>query len=231
MSTATAPEPRRSGPATSCGVSVSRMDGERVDFPETWDRNDDGIFCLICRRDRAAQAALESAPDDSPIEVRAKLRRAALIEFEVSRRPDHGDGAIAKACRSSVSAVAAARQRLNLPAPDKTCEEGAGLTRGAAPPRRGQSSESSGSRLAVSPGSRVKAAIISEPITRSSPWELRLTFPCGPAAIAGLSSTSSASTRCPVVASTRIGTSPSRSPRTCSSTSWNHEGGSAGGRS
>ena len=38
------------------------------------------------------------------------------IEFEVSRRPDHGDGAIAKACRSSVSAVAAARQRLQLPA-------------------------------------------------------------------------------------------------------------------
>ena len=87
-------------------------------LPETWDRNEDGIFCLNCRRDRAAQAALESAPDDSPIEVRAKLRRAALIEFEVSRRPDHGDGAIAKACRSSVSAVAAARQRLNLPAPD-----------------------------------------------------------------------------------------------------------------
>ncbi len=89
-------------------------------FPETWDRIDDGTFCLNCRRDRAAQAALEAAPDDSPIEVRAKLRRAALIEFEVSRRPDHGDGAIAKACRSSVSAVAAARQRLELPAPDQS---------------------------------------------------------------------------------------------------------------
>ncbi|HET6998206.1 MAG TPA: hypothetical protein VFI03_06415 [Solirubrobacterales bacterium] len=101
-----------------CGVSVGRMDGSRVPFPEAWERCDDGTFCLGCRRDRAAQAALESAPNDSPIEVRAKLRRAALIEFEVSRRPDHGDGAIAKACRSSVSAVAAARRRLNLPAPD-----------------------------------------------------------------------------------------------------------------
>jgi hypothetical protein len=40
----------------------------------------------------------------------------ALIEFEVNRRPDHADGAIAKACRSSVSAVAAARKRLKLPA-------------------------------------------------------------------------------------------------------------------
>jgi hypothetical protein len=118
MSTATAPGTAKKWTCNQCGVSIGRMDGQRVDFPETWDRNSDGIFCLNCRRDRAAQAALESAPDDSPIEVRAKLRRAALIEFEVSRRPDHGDGAIAKACRSSVSAVAAARQRLGLPAPD-----------------------------------------------------------------------------------------------------------------
>jgi hypothetical protein len=100
-----------------CGVSVSRAGGERVELPEAWVVNDAGTYCLICRRERAAQAALESAPEDTTIDQRAKLRRAALIEFEVSRRPDHGDGAIAKACRSSVSAVAAARQRLNLPAP------------------------------------------------------------------------------------------------------------------
>ena len=105
-----------------CGVSVSRMDGGRTELPEAWDKSSEGLFCLNCRRDRAAQAALKSAPDDSPIEVRAKLRRAALIEFEVSRRPDHGDGAIAKACRSSVSAVAAARQRLKLPAPGQPCK-------------------------------------------------------------------------------------------------------------
>jgi hypothetical protein len=100
-----------------CGVSVSRMGGERVELPNTWVTSTEGTYCLICRRERAAQAALEAAPENSPLEVRAKLRRAALIEFEVSRRPDHGDGAIAKACRSSVSAVAAARQRLKLPAP------------------------------------------------------------------------------------------------------------------
>lgn len=100
-----------------CGVSVSKMGGERVELPDTWVTSSEGTYCLICRRERAAQAALESAPANSPIDVRAKLRRAALIEFEVSRRPDHGDGAIAKACRSSVSAVAAARQRLKLPAP------------------------------------------------------------------------------------------------------------------
>lgn len=103
-----------------CGVSVSQMSGDKVELPGTWITSGEGTYCLICRRERAAQAALEAAPEDSPLEVRAKLRRAALIEFEVSRRPDHGDGAIAKACRSSVSAVAAARQRLKLPAPPKT---------------------------------------------------------------------------------------------------------------
>jgi len=101
-----------------CGVSASQMSGDRVELPGTWVSSDEGTYCLICRRERAAQAALEAAPEDSPLEMRAKLRRAALIEFEVSRRPDHGDGAIAKACRSSVSAVAAARQRLKLPAPN-----------------------------------------------------------------------------------------------------------------
>jgi hypothetical protein len=99
-----------------CGVSVSQIDGSRVTLPEAWTRSPEGTFCLLCRRERAAQAALESAPSDCPLETRAKLRRAALIEFEVRRRPDHGDGAIAKACRSSVSAVAAARRRLKLPA-------------------------------------------------------------------------------------------------------------------
>ena len=101
-----------------CGVSVSRMGGEQVTLPEAWDRSKEGTYFLLCRRERAAEAALQAAPSDCPVEQRAKLRRAALIEFEVSRRPDHGDGAIAKACRSSVSAVAAARRRLDLPAPN-----------------------------------------------------------------------------------------------------------------
>lgn len=116
MSTATAKTAKK-WTCDHCGVSVSRMGGERVALPDTWDSCADGTFCLVCRRERAAQAALESAPSDSPIEVRAKLRRAALIEFEVRRTPDQGDGAIAKACRSSVSAVAKARERLQLPKP------------------------------------------------------------------------------------------------------------------
>lgn len=103
-----------------CGVTVARIDGGRVPFPEAWSREKDGTFCLGCRRDRVAAAAVASVPDDSPIELRASLRRSALIEFEVRRRPEHNDGAIAKACRSSVSAVAAARRRLDLPAPKQT---------------------------------------------------------------------------------------------------------------
>lgn len=118
MSTATASTAKK-WTCDRCGVSVGRMDGAPVPFPDVWAHEGSGTFCLGCRRDRAAEAALDAAPEDSPIEARAKLRRAALIEFEVSRRPDHNDGAIAKACRSSVSAVAAARQRLDLPAPPK----------------------------------------------------------------------------------------------------------------
>ena len=102
-----------------CGVSVSRVGGERVALPETWvSSKKEGTLCLLCRRERAAKAALDAAPD-SGLEERAKLRRAALIEFEVRRRPSHGNGEIAKACRSSVAAVVAARKRLKLPAPEQ----------------------------------------------------------------------------------------------------------------
>jgi hypothetical protein len=100
-----------------CGVTVSRVGGEKVELPQSWTSSDDGTFCLLCRRERAAQAALAAAPDTAGLEDRAKLRRAALVEFEVRRRPGHGNGEIAKACRSSVAAVVAARKRLKIPAP------------------------------------------------------------------------------------------------------------------
>lgn len=97
-----------------CGMSVSRMDGSQTALPEDWARSEQGLICLICRRDLAAEEAIASAPSDSPIGVRAELRRAALIEFEVRRNPDHPDGVIARTCRSSAPAVAKARQRLGL---------------------------------------------------------------------------------------------------------------------
>ena len=101
-----------------CGVTVSRLGGERVELPTSWVSSKEGTFCLLCRRERAAQAALDAAPKESGLEDRAKLRRAALVEFEVRRRPGHGNGEIAKACRSSVAAVVAARKRLKIPAPN-----------------------------------------------------------------------------------------------------------------
>jgi hypothetical protein len=118
-----------------CGVCVSRIDGEPAPLPETWLSCAEGDFCLGCRRQRAAEEALDAAPADSPREVRARLRRTALIEFEVRRSPERTDGSIAKACRSSAATVAAARRRLHLdPAPspgsdrDRTAARVAGRT-------------------------------------------------------------------------------------------------------
>lgn len=111
------PNATRKWTCDRCGMSTARIDGEATPLPSTWASSAEGRFCLMCRRDRAASAAVASAPSDSPLAVRAGLGRAALIEFEVSRTPDHTDGVIAKACRTSVSAVAKARSRLRLPDP------------------------------------------------------------------------------------------------------------------
>ncbi len=100
-----------------CGVSVSRIDGEAVPLPDAWTSSAEGLFCLSCRRERAANAALDAAASDSPVSIRAKLRRAALIEFEVSRTPEHPDGTIARACHTSATVVTQARRRLGLPDP------------------------------------------------------------------------------------------------------------------
>jgi hypothetical protein len=96
-----------------CGVTVSRIGGERAPMPESWATGTDGSFCLTCRRERAGEAALETAPADCSHDARAKVRRSGLLEFEVRRAPDRADNAIAKACHTSASAVAAARQALS----------------------------------------------------------------------------------------------------------------------
>jgi hypothetical protein len=100
-----------------CGVSVRQMNGEHTSLPDAWAISTEGRFCLLCRRERAGSAALDSAPTDTTREARVRLQRAALLEFEVSRVPDRSNGVIAKACRSSVPAVAEARRRLELPDP------------------------------------------------------------------------------------------------------------------
>ena len=78
-------------------------------MPDSWTTGDDGRFCLTCRRERAAEAASDAAPEDCSNDTRAKLRRSGLLEFEVRRAPDRADNAIAKACHTSASAVARAR--------------------------------------------------------------------------------------------------------------------------
>jgi hypothetical protein len=92
-----------------CGVSVSQLGGAPVPLPETWTTGSDGNFCLACRRERAAEAALQAAPPGCDNETKARARRTGLIEFEVRRAPDRADNAIAKACHTSASAVARAR--------------------------------------------------------------------------------------------------------------------------
>lgn len=101
-----------------CAVSISRIDGRSAPLPTGWESSSEGLFCLLCSRSRAAEAALESAPESSTRDERAKLRRAALIEFEIRRVPELPDSAIARACRSSVAAVAAARKRIGARKPD-----------------------------------------------------------------------------------------------------------------
>lgn len=101
-----------------CGVAVSRIHGERVPLPETWIDSAEGCYCLGCRRERAADAALEETTECDR-GTRAKLRRSTLIEFEVQRVPDRSNNVIAKACRTTPAAVAAVRRRLEPAAGDR----------------------------------------------------------------------------------------------------------------
>jgi len=114
-----------------CGVSTGRMDGKRAVLPENWASSAVGRFCLACRRERAGEAALESAPSEAR-DARVKLRRAAIVEFEVRRMPEHADSAIAKACGSSASVVAEARRRLGVAAPLPSTAKRRAMARGAA---------------------------------------------------------------------------------------------------
>ena len=99
-----------------CGVKVSWMDGsDQAGMPENWADTADGAFCLVCRRAMAEEVALAEADDEASPEARAKLRKLALVEFELQRDPERADGEIARACRSSVPAVEKARRELKLP--------------------------------------------------------------------------------------------------------------------
>jgi hypothetical protein len=110
MTTTTA----RKWTCAGCGVSASLSDAGEIPLPEAWEDCTDGTFCLGCRRTRVAEAAVDSAPEAMDRNDRARLRRTAVIDFEVARAPDKTNGSIAKACRSSIPAVVAARRRLEI---------------------------------------------------------------------------------------------------------------------
>jgi hypothetical protein len=95
-----------------CEVSVGRIDGEPTKFPKSWTRSGGRIFCLSCSRARAGEAAIDSAPPANSPEDRTRIRRKALIAFEIDRAPDAPDRAIALSCGTSSAAVAAVRDEL-----------------------------------------------------------------------------------------------------------------------
>jgi hypothetical protein len=87
-----------------------------VTLPVTWTRSESEIFCLTCSRAQAGDMAVESAPADCPRADLVRLRRTALIEFEIDRCPEAPNGAIAQACRTSTGTVAAVREASLEPA-------------------------------------------------------------------------------------------------------------------
>lgn len=95
-----------------CGVSARVAGGGKVGRPTGWSKEDGEILCLSCRRERAAEDALAGAPEESSTDARARLRRDALIDFEVGRDPERSDSEIARSIRVTIAAVEKARQRL-----------------------------------------------------------------------------------------------------------------------
>lgn len=93
-----------------CGVSVGRIDREPTALPDSWIRLEDETFCLTCSRARAGEAAIERASDERSREDLMRIRRTALIEFEIRRAPEAPNGSIARACRTSSAAVAVVRE-------------------------------------------------------------------------------------------------------------------------
>jgi hypothetical protein len=60
----------------------------------------------------AGDAALDLAPGDSSREDLVRIRRRALIEFEIRRLPEAPNRTIAQACHTSTGAVATVREDL-----------------------------------------------------------------------------------------------------------------------
>ena len=98
-----------------CEVTVSWMpEAERPGLPGTWILEDGDLYCLVCRRERAGEAALAELDETVSAQRRTQIESRARIEFEMKRRPEAQDTRIAKACHTSVKAVKQARVRLGM---------------------------------------------------------------------------------------------------------------------
>lgn len=97
-----------------CNLEVRWASGyERQGLPANWIEDRSGPVCLACRRELAAEAAIDQGGPLS-VQDRARLRSAAIIEFEVNRDPSRSDSEIAKAVHTSVVAIQKARKRLGV---------------------------------------------------------------------------------------------------------------------
>ncbi|HEY2055928.1 MAG TPA: hypothetical protein VGH14_18495 [Solirubrobacterales bacterium] len=95
-----------------CDVSVGQLDGRPTDLPATWSRSGGSTYCLACSRALAGEAATDSAPEAASREELARVRRDAVIEFEIGRLPSAPNRTIAQACRTSPITVAHVRTSL-----------------------------------------------------------------------------------------------------------------------
>jgi hypothetical protein len=111
----TSAEPAVDWTCARCQVTVSWMaDVERPELPATWVREEDEIYCLACRRERAGEAALVGIDAETSAQRRGQIESRARVEFEMKRRPEQEDRRIAKSCHTSVKAVQQARVRLGM---------------------------------------------------------------------------------------------------------------------
>lgn len=95
-----------------CKVSVGLIDGTGSALPDAWTRAEDLTFCLTCSRARAVDAAMDSIPESTRSEDRVRLKRKALIEYEIARTPAAPNRVVANACRTSSKTVAAVRDEM-----------------------------------------------------------------------------------------------------------------------
>jgi hypothetical protein len=95
-----------------CEVTSRWTEGLGAATPPNWVKEKGLYYCLVCRRERAMEQAVEQAGgQDVSTAERAKLRSAAVVDFEIARDPDRTEGEIAKAARASIGAVRKARKR------------------------------------------------------------------------------------------------------------------------